>query len=226
MGEKRKHPMTIKPRHILIALAIVLAACGQVTPQEAEMTKAVNTAFAIVQTGIALTQTAAPTATPTNTPTALLTATTTPTLIPTQPSVPIITPDTVQVERWKEIEKELAKNILPMNPIESVICEWDILGNSEQKVYVYAICASLAGDDSFPVVIHFRTDGSIHNMEIPRRASEWFPDINRMFPVEIQAKFRLYTYSEIYTDMLNHLRYRFNHPEEPPLVILSATPTP
>jgi hypothetical protein len=190
------------------------------------MTKAVNTAFAIVQTGIALTQTAMPTVTPTNTPTALPTATTTPTSIPTQPSVPIITPDAIQVEKWKEIEKELAKNILPMDSVESVLCEWDILGRSEQKVYVYAICASLAGDDSFPVVIHFRADGSIHNVEIPHRASEWSSNINRMFPKEIQAKFKLYVYSERYAEMLNHLRFRLYHPEEPPLVVLSATPMP
>lgn len=149
-----------------------------------------------------------------------------PTPLPTQPPFPMITPDAIQVERWREIEKELAKNILPTFPIDSVICEWDILGRSEQKVYVYAICASVAGSDRFPVVIHFRADGTIQNVEIPGRALEWFPDINRMFPLEIQEKFSFYSaFSIRYTEILNHLRYRFDHPEEPPLIVLSATST-
>jgi hypothetical protein len=211
----------MKAKIIIAFLVITLAACAQTNTTDIQ-----NTAVAIVQTGIALTQTTMTTATPTNTPTALPTATTTPTLIPTMPSPPILTPDAIQVEKWKEIEKELAKGILPMFPIETVLCEWDILGRSEQKVYVYAICASLAGSDRFPVVMHFRADGSIQNVEIPRRASEWSSDINRMFPLEIQEKFSFYSaFSIRYTEILNHLRYRLYHPEEPPLVVLSAAST-
>jgi hypothetical protein len=159
----------------------------------------------------------------------LLSATDIPTPLPTHPIILIITPDAVQAEKWMDYEGALAQAILPMFSIDLVRCEWDILGRSGQEVYIWAVCASYnMGDDSRPAVIHIGADGSIHSVEMAKRGSS--SEFNRLFPEEIQAKFSLYTGDSSWNgrlkEMLDHLNYREAHPEEPPLIVLSATPTP
>jgi hypothetical protein len=243
--------MNIKPQHILIVFIALLTACGT-TSQEAEATKIQNTAFAIVQTGVALTQTAMPTAAPTNTPTALPTAITY-TLEPTFPPPPILTPDAIQVERWKEYQTELAKAVLSSNPelgntpavYKDALCEWDILGQSGQEVYIYAVCviAKGNGDMRNPVIVYIEPDGSIQKMKLPevkKSNSEMFD--YGPFPIDVQGKFCYYfdpfpsdlplcpyssTYPRPRLDLLYaHIEYRKTHSEEPPLVVLSAMPVP
>ncbi|CAG1006470.1 hypothetical protein ANAEL_03424 [Anaerolineales bacterium] len=242
--------MTIKPRYILIVHAVVLAACGRVIPQETEMTKAVNTALAIAQTDIALTQTAMPTVTPTNTPTALPTATTTPTLIPTQLPAPVLTPDTTQVEKWEEYQTELANAVLSSNPergsepvaYENALCEWDILGQSGQEVYVFAICALAEenGNTGRLAIIYLAADESIRSVKVAEFKGSFY-DLG-LYPADIQQKFCYYfpfsppdrppcLINSVNPggriDVLRtHLDYRQINPAEPPLVVLSATPTP
>lgn len=152
----------------------------------------------------------------------------TPSPLPTQPVILIITPDHVQVERWREYEDALVKSILPTFSSESILCEWDILAQSGQEVYVWAVCASSNVSDWRPAVIHLGADGSVRSVEIPKRGSS--SDINRMFPEEVQMKFSLYTGNSLFDgrlkEMLNHLDYRETHPEEPPLIVLAATPMP
>lgn len=170
---------------------------------------------------------------PTSTVTAeVIPAIMTPSPIPTQPSIMMITPDKIQVERWKEYEDALAQSILPMFPLESILCEWDILGQSSQEVYVWADCAVPGkGDDGLPAVIHLNADNSVQNAEVPGRGSGWSADVQRMFPADVREKFGLDFANYIFyrprkQEMLQHLVYRATHPEEPPLIVLSATPTP
>jgi hypothetical protein len=63
----------------------------------------------------------------------------------------MITPDPVQVERWKEYQTELAKSLLSFLPPEEVLCEWEILGRSDQKVYVWAVCTSIISSGTSPI---------------------------------------------------------------------------
>lgn len=191
--------------------------------------------MAVVQTYIALTQTAVPT------PTVMPTATSQATLIPTLPPPPILTPDAIQVERWQEYQTELAKSVLSgylgLDPdiYRYALCEWDILQGSSQVLYVWAYCSVSDGrGGDFPAVVYLEADGSVQNVEVPSRGSTWEYDINKMFPKEVQEKFDAYTGNSIIDgrikEMHDHLVYRETHPEEPPLIILSAmpavTPTP
>ena len=213
-------------KHATIALLIILlTAC---TPTADIPMDAQNTAMSIVQTDIALTQTALPT------PVVLLTATPPATLIPTLPPPPIITPDAVQVERWREYETALAKSILPMFEY-MVLCEWDILGRSELEVYVWATCRIPGANDSRPAVIRLGLDGAIQEVEVPRRGNS--SNVDELFPKQVQEKFDAYTGNSIFDgrikEMYDHLVYRETHPETPPLIVLSsytplptATPTP
>ncbi|CAG1013223.1 hypothetical protein ANAEL_04639 [Anaerolineales bacterium] len=252
--------MTVKPTHYFwIILIALLTACGT-TPKAAEAAKIQNTAFAIVQTSVALTQTALPTATlppPTFTPNILSTSTPPATATFTPPVASVFTPDALQVERWKEYQAELAKAVLSSNPelgnnpavYKDALCEWDILGQSGQEVYVYAVCviANGNGDMRKPVIVYLEPDGSIQKIkppEIKKANSEMFD--YGPFPIDVQEKFCYYfdpfpsdlppcpyssTYPRPRLDLLYaHIEYRKTHSEEPPLVVLSAmstaTPTP
>lgn len=246
--------MTTKLSHYFwIVFLFLLTACGN-SSQAAGITKVQSTAIAMARTGIALTQTALPTATlppPTFTPTAPLTSTPAATPTPTQPIVPVITLDAIQVERWKEYQAELAKVVLSSNPelghdpaiYKDALCEWDILGQSGQEVYVYVICALANGngDARKPAIIYLEPDGSIRKVKLPEPKganSEMF-DYDP-FPIDVQEKFCYYfdpfpsdlplcpyssTYSRPRLDVLHaHIEYRKTHAEEPPLIVLSATP--
>jgi hypothetical protein len=205
----------MKTRFTIAFLIIFLTSC---TPSPAIPVDAQNTAMVAVQTYIALTQTAAPT------PTVIPTATSQATLIPTLPPPPILTPDAVQVERWREYETALAKSILPMFEY-LVLCEWDILGRSEQEVYVWAACRAPGGDDSRPVVIRLGMDGAIQEVEVLKRSTS--SNVDELFPKEVQEKFnfyvQMYGFDGRLRELYDHLIYRETHPETPPLVVLSST---
>jgi hypothetical protein len=150
-----------------------------------------------------------------------------PTPLPTQPIIPVITPDSNQVERWKEYETALAKSIYPSLTPEISLCEWDILGSSDQEVYVWVTCDVLGGGRGAdaPAVIYLNADGSIQNVKIPGSGSDYVSDILKMFPIDIQENYDLFNYGRAKI-LSEHLDWRQTHPEVPPLIILSATPVP
>jgi hypothetical protein len=175
-----------------------------------------------------------PTSVPTST---LIPVTPAPSPLPTQPTIAVFTPDPIQVERWKEYQTALAKSFLSYLHPEEVLCEWEILGRSDQEVYLWAVCMSIIpigitaeGRDIFsssstPAVIHVGEDGAVQSVEIPGAGSDYARDIHRMFPSDVQEKFDQY-HSGGAAEMSEHIEWRRTHPEEPPLIVLSATPMP
>jgi hypothetical protein len=109
----------------------------------------------------------------------------TPSPEPTAPSLPVLTPDAIQVERWKEYQTELAKRFVSVQPSEVVLCEWEILGRDKYELYVWAVCVGLGYEAIRPAVIHLEADGSIQNVETPLHGSEWDSDLQRMFPEDV-----------------------------------------
>jgi hypothetical protein len=144
------------------------------------------------------------------------------TLTPTRPGETLITLDGIQVERWKEYQTALAKSVLADLPPEEVLCEWEILGRSGSDVYVWAVCRGKVGGGSVPAILHLETDGNIKSVE---RALNWSADIPRLFPPDVIEKFAHYQAGRA-GELIEHIEWRRTHPEEPPLIILSATPTP
>ena len=136
---------------LVVFLVSILTACTHTQPN---ITDIQNNAATAAWTSVALTLQALPTSTPppTSTPTAIEY---TPSSVPTQPlPPPILTPDAIQVERWKEYQTELAKVIFSVAPSRSerkytsedykdALCEWDILGQSDQEIYIWAACRSV-----------------------------------------------------------------------------------
>lgn len=77
---------------------------------------------------------------------------------------------------------------------------------------------------TMPAVIHIQADGSVESVEIPRGGNDYAADIRQMFPTDAAEKYfgRLIHFQEL-TD---HLNWRREHPEELPLIVLNANPTP
>ena len=205
-------------------LVVILTACAPAPPT----TDVQSTALAIVQTGVALTQTTLPTHTPTLTPTATIVL---PTFSPVPTLVrPIFTPDAIQLERWQEYQTELVD---AFNTPSDSICEWDILGRSAHEVYVWAMCAAPEGGDSGAAAIYLDTDGSIQKIKAPRY---WMGDRgivmsneNELFPADVIAKLDLYKGYYHFTgrpyEINLYLNYRLANPGTLPWVVLLGTPT-
>jgi hypothetical protein len=203
----------VKVQAVIVFLAIVLASCTTtVTP---------------VSTGTPVA--------PTSTVTLEITPASTPSPMPTQPTFAVIMPDAIQVEKWKEYQAELAKAITcdsghDCPGYEYALCEWDILRQSGQEVYVWALCYAPHAGNRKPAVIHLEADRSIRNVEVPIGGSSWDSDLLRLFPADVREKLDLYYFLTCpycgRPEILRiHLQYRLTHPDEPPLIILSATPT-
>ena len=116
----------MKPLFMIILL-VTLSACGKQTvilPTETPIPTLFRRHSVPTSTSIPVTDIPTPLPTP----------------LPTQPIIPIITPDAIQVERWKEYEDALASAIFKssLQP-EEVVCEWEILGQSEAG----SICVDL-----------------------------------------------------------------------------------
>lgn len=209
--------MTTKPnRYFWIILLVFLTACGK---QAAALPA--DTAVPVV---------VSPSPLPTFT---LIPVTITPSPLPTQPIVPMITPDPIQIEQWKEYENALASTLFPVSFIPGeFLCEWEVLGNTNQEIYVWVVCMSIfsPGSDGFPykammpAVIQLKANGAVQNVKIPGGGADYAPDVQRMFPPDAQE--RIFGDLIHYQELIDHLNWRREHPEEPPIIVLSATPTP
>jgi hypothetical protein len=139
-----------------------------------------------------------------------------------------ITLDEAQVERWQEYEKALAQKLMPPIAPEHVLCEWEPLGRSDRQLYVWTICTVLNPDleisplyfpvATLPAVIETNPDGTIQRVEIPQYGENYLSDLRRLFPNDL---FRM---SADAGGMEQHLDLRRQHPNEPPLIVLKATP--
>lgn len=150
--------------------------------------------------------------------------------LPTQAMKAVIRPEPAELERWNEYENAVAKKLMPLAPPKKVLCEWELSGRSDQEVYVWAVCMETIPAVeispfffpvvSIPAVIHLGADGDVQNVEIPEYGLNYMSDILRMFPLDAQKGV---------VDigrMEEHLDLRREHPEEPPLIVLNAIPTP
>ena len=130
---------------------------------------------------------------------------------------------------WKQYQTALAKSILRGPQSETILCEWDILGQTGQDVYVWAICGAQNSGDKGPAVVHLNTDGSIKFVEDPGNGSNAEANTQKMFPAGVRKKSDSYfalSYSGRAREMAIHLQYRLIHPDVPPLIVLAATPMP
>lgn len=159
----------------------------------------------------------------------LLPSTTTPT--PESNTAILITPDAVQAAHWIEYEDALGAVLLPPNSSRGeVLCEWILLGRSDQRLYVWALCQSPPYAEtlppsvaSMPAVIELDPNGLVQSVRVPGSGSAYASDINSLFPADIQDQ--IFAHSVNTAQMEAHINSRREHPG-PPAIILSTTPIP
>ena len=139
-------------------------------------------------------------------------------------SVTPIPAQTAELEKWMKYERALALEILWKS---DAICEWEILGQSNQEVYVWSLCQitnlEIGSAASVPAVIHLGNDGSIEKVQIPGDGTQYGIDIRKMFPSELQEQ--IITQSVSIDEMWSHIQSRHKNPE-PPLIVLSGVSLP
>jgi hypothetical protein len=136
---------------------------------------------------------------------------------PTQPVIPMITPDSVQVERWLAYETALATQFSYLPPAQ-VICEWEVLGRRENEIYVWAVCGEIkdnrVGLEGLAVIYA--------GGPVPTALRS---DDPAMYPKSVLDRY----FSGLihFQELVDHLRERQKHSlAEPPLIILNAKRTP
>jgi len=136
---------------------------------------------------------------------------------PTQPVIPWMTPDPIQVERWKEYQTALA-GALDYRPPEEVICEWEFLGRVDSEVSVWAVCGAIR-DNRVGLEGLVRLDVVDGNV-----LGSLLSDDPKRYPSYVMERY----FSGLihFQELVDHLRWRQAHPEEPPLVVLNATSMP
>lgn len=227
-----------KHKFLAILFLLLLVACNTGNSQTSEPPQAAQPTDAAIATRMDATSTVVHTASlpiPTDIPTIANTptSTVTPFLLTPSPwpiASFIITPNADQLARWQEYEKALATAIFPSHTITDVICEWEILKQLEQRVYVWAICSGYYSPDkastaSLPAVINLYVDASIQSVKTTENTPGSYSDaLQELFPMDVQEKFKHYRFGGAKI-MFTHIGTRRTTPS-PPLFVLLATPMP
>ncbi len=113
-------------------------------------------------------------------------------ILPTITTVPTPFPDT---PRWVLYERALShiflgppEKTLPDMSVDHGLCEWEIWGQKENEIYVYALCQAnneIGTATSAPAVIRLGEGGAILEIEMP---DEGFGNLKELFPKEILAR--------------------------------------
>ena len=126
--------------------------------------------------------------------------------------------------RWMEYENALAVKFLPGS---QGYCEWEILGQSQQEIYLWAICQTRFSSEgvamSAPAVIYLDADGDIEKVEVPKDGGQYGDSIRELFPEELHEK--ILSHSVNIEEMWEHIQLRHSSPE-PPLIVLNGTELP
>ncbi len=154
--------------------------------------------------------------------------------LPVNSAVPSQTPVQTSTYRWVEYEEALAKVLLagayPSELEGEGLCEWSILGHNGQEVYVWALCqvASTASGtaSSVPAVVNLSPDGKIEEVLIPRDGTYYEPDIQNLFPSDVQERINnLAAYFDANAAM-EHITLRREDRTIPPMIVETGTPLP
>lgn len=151
----------------------------------------------------------------------------TPTPMPTQTQIPTGGPP----PRWRQYEEALANAILEIAypPNDEGLCEWDLLGQQEQEIYLWAVCQVASTDrgtaGSVPVVVLLAPDGSIEKVILPRAGVDYPEDIKALFPADVQERIFNRTYFDPKAAM-EHIALRRKDRTIPPMIVEAGVTLP
>jgi hypothetical protein len=135
-----------------------------------------------------------------------------------------------ELAHWQEYQTALGEKLL-RSIAPDVLCEWQILGRGDRVVYVMAICMGIepVGELNpghptirIPAVIHLNEGGNVASVDAPGAGTHYARDIRELFPAELHAI--IFDGSNYEAQLHEHLRWRLDHPDQPPLIVLESTP--
>jgi len=91
-----------------------------------------------------------------------------------------------------ELESALAGAMLED---ADALCEWDVWGQAEQALYVWAVCESASGTAmSAPAVVRLDVDGHVTAVSLPGNGANYGPDVRRLFPRYVRKRIFAHEY--------------------------------
>ncbi|MCB9443791.1 MAG: hypothetical protein H6669_06100 [Ardenticatenaceae bacterium] len=124
---------------------------------------------------------------------------------------------------WTEYENALAEAILH----EPGLCEWEIWGQQGQEVYVWAECQMSSEPNSAasgPAVVYLATDGTIEKVVIPHDGINYGPDIEELFPQDVQTLINSESFDAV--QAMKHIEIRQQNPSILPMIVEAGVTLP
>jgi hypothetical protein len=144
--------------------------------------------------------------------------------------IPFATPSE-DSPRWVLYERALSfillgppGKTLPDMSRDHGLCEWEIWGQKENEVYVWALCQvdnTIGTATSTPAVIHLGEDGAILEIEMP---NEGFGNLQELFPEDVLAKIENNKFPA--KEAWDRIQMRRKNPSILPLIVEREVPLP
>lgn len=151
-----------------------------------------------------------------------------------QPATPTPLAGAVPSPRWMIYQQALAVALIgpdtvPSHRPEEGLCEWEIYGQAQDKVYLWALCQDAGSSQgtaaSAPAIITLDGNGNIQKVESPRAALGNFISL---FPPELRPHVQQGTPGFTFDPQaaLAHIDRRRANLDIPPLIVLAGQSLP
>jgi hypothetical protein len=127
-------------------------------------------------------------------------------------------------KNWREYETAILSACYSDVSLSSEkLCEWEIITEQDNTIYVWAFCADVNGQGSSgPIVVYIRSSGKVEKAICPLV----FDDYKALFPGELYEKVNNYRDRFDLDRAWHHLEMRFRDRTIPPLIAIESTPLP
>lgn len=134
------------------------------------------------------------------------------------------TPNVNWGKNWREYETAILSACYSDVSLPSEkLCEWEIITERDNTIYVWAFCADINGQGSSgPLVVYIRPSGKVEKAICPLV----FDDYKALFPGELYEEVNNYRDRFDLDIAWHHLEMRFQDRTIPPLIAIEGTPLP
>ncbi len=119
-----------------------------------------------------------------------------------------------------QVEAVLMKAVLPYQQLDRAVCEWDILGQEANAVYLWVVCFGYyrqagMGETaaSLPVRVEVDAQQAAVRAILPRDGADYAPSVREMFPPELAQRALAYDAAAV----ARRAESRLKRPDLPPL---------
>jgi|YNPNPStandDraft_1061719.scaffolds.fasta_scaffold00296_4 hypothetical protein len=119
-----------------------------------------------------------------------------------------------------QVEGALVRAVLPYQQLDRAVCEWDILGQEAEAVFLWVVCfghyrQAGVGETavSLPVRVEVDAQKQAVRVILPRDGADYAPSVRAMFPPEVAQRALTYTSPAV----AQRAEARLTRPDLPPL---------